>query len=591
MYLRVSRQKRKDGSSLSHFQIAHNSWDPVRKRSRVRILHNVGRADDEQSVDSLRRLARSILDRCDPQQVAADHPGCRLAGAWPFGDLFVLDALWQRLGIPQAIAKARASRRLEFDVERALFALVANRACAPASKLHCFRQWLAEDIRLPGLRSLSLQHLYRAMDFLEAHRDSIEEAVFWNTATLLQLDTEILFFDTTSLHWELDEEDEQAITAGTAAGGQTYQPLRKRGHSKNGRGDAPQVVIGLAVTRDGFPVRHWVFPGNTVDVETVQQAKRDLEGWQLRRFVFVGDAGMVSEANLKALAAAGGRYLVGQPLRQGGEAYEDVLSHPGRYRKVAENLRVKEVTVGEGERRRRYAVCFNPQEAQRQKRHRERVLEELEAELASLAEARRKAEERARAKQAKAEQAKAPDATGGKSGEGTAGGRGHRKRECELQASGRYGRYLKTRADGCLAIDRKKVRAAERRDGKFVVHGNDDSLSGEDMALGYKQLQRVEQAWRTLKSGLRLRPVYHWAPHRIHAHVSLAVLALLLERVAERACGDTWRNIRNRLKRIQLAQLLSDGRAVWQVTEPPEEARKLLRQMEIDDPSPILQMD
>ena len=421
MYLRVSRQKRKDGSSLSHFQIAHNSWDPVRKRSRVRILHNVGRADDEQSVDSLRRLARSILDRCDPQQVAADHPGCRLAGAWPFGDLFVLDALWQRLGIPQAIAKARASRRLEFDVERALFALVANRACAPASKLHCFRQWLAEDIRLPGLRSLSLQHLYRAMDFLEAHRDSIEEAVFWNTATLLQLDTEILFFDTTSLHWEIDEEDEEAITAGTAAGGQTYQPLRKRGHSKNGRGDAPQVVIGLAVTRDGFPVRHWVFPGNTVDVETVQQAKRDLEGWQLRRFVFVGDAGMVSEANLKALAAAGGRYLVGQPLRQGGEAYEDVLSHPGRYRKVAENLRVKEVTVGEGERRRRYAVCFNPQEAQRQKRHRERVLEELEAELASLAEARRKAEERARAKQAKAEQAKAPDATGGKSGEGAAG--------------------------------------------------------------------------------------------------------------------------------------------------------------------------
>ena len=191
---------------------------------------------------------------------------------------------------------------------------------------------------------------------------------------------------------------------------------------------------------------------------------------------------------------------------------------------------MKEVTVGEGERRRRYAVCFNPQEAQRQKRHRERVLEELEAELASLAEARRKAEERARAKQAKAK-----GAMGGESREGTAGGRGHRKRECELQASGRYGRYLKTRADGCLAIDRKKVQAAERRDGKFVVHGNDDSLSGEDMVLGCKQLQRVEQAWRTLKSGLRLRPVYHWAPQRIHAHVSLAVLALLLERVAERA--------------------------------------------------------
>ena len=101
-----------------------------------------------------------------------------------------------------------------------------------------------------------------------------------------------------------------------------------------------------------------------------------------------------------------------------------------------------------------------------------------------------------------------------------------------MRASGRYGRYLKVGRGGRLAIDRKKVRAAERRDGKFVVHGNDDSLSGEDMALGYKQLQRVEQAWRSLKSGLGLRPLYHRVPHRIHAHVSITVLALLLERVA-----------------------------------------------------------
>ena len=182
-------------------------------------------------------------------------------------------------------------------------------------------------------------------------------------------------------------------------------------------------------------MRHWVFPGNTVDVETVQQAKRDLAGWRLTRCVFVGDAGMVSEANLRALAAAGGRYLVGQSLQAGREAYEAVLERPGRYREVAENLRVKEVTVGAGERRRRYAVCCNPQEAERERRHRERVLAELEAELAALAEAR--------------------GSTAG-SGEG-----GHRKRECALRASRRYGQYLKTRADGSLAIDRKKVAAAD----------------------------------------------------------------------------------------------------------------------------------
>ena len=601
MYLRVSRQKRKDGSVRSHFQIAHNSWDPATRRSRVKILHNVGRADSDESVQALRRLARSILARCDPDQIAATHPDTRLLGAFPYGDLFALEALWQRLGIPRAIARARGSRRLRFDVERALFVLVANRACAPASKLHCFRQWLAEEVRLPGVQSLSLQHLYRAMDFLEAHRDTLEEEIFWHTANLLQLDTELLFFDTTSLHWEIDEEDAEEVTAGAGAGGRTYAPLRQRGFSKNGRGDAPQAVIGLAVTREGFPVRHWVFPGNTVDVETVQQARRDLAGWRLTRCVFVGDAGMVSAANLRALAAAGGRYLVGQSLRAGGEAYEAVLGTPGRYRKVAENLRVKEVTVGKGERRRRYALCFNPEEAKRQKGHRERVLAELEAELASLAETRRKAEERAEAKRAKERAAQGQgdreagtEATGGADPNAEQGGgerRGHRKRECELQASGRYGRYLRTRADGSLAIDRTKVRAAGRRDGKFVVHGNDDSLSGEDMALGYKQLQRVEQAWRTLKSGLRLRPVYHWAPHRIHAHVTIAVLALLLERMAERACGQTWGRIRDRLKRIQLAQLLSGGKTVWQVTEPSEEARKILEKLELDEPSPILRID
>lgn len=563
MYLRVTRQKRKDGTFLSHFQIAHNSWDPVRKRSRVHILHNVGRADDPKASDALRRLAGSILQRCDPQQVADLHRDWRFVRAWPFGDLFVLDALWQRLGMPQVIARARAGQpRLAFDVERALFALVANRACAPASKRHSCLQWLAEDVRLPGLPQFQLQHLYRAMDFLEAHREAIEEEIFRRTARLLEADTELLFLDITSLHCGIDGQHEEERQADVG-----------RGHAKNGRGDVPQLVIGLAVTRDGLPVRHWVWPGNTVDAETVQQARRDLRGWHLKRCVFVGDAGMVSRANVRAQAAAGGRYLVGQSLRQGGEACEQALGRPGRYRQVAENLRVQEVTVGQGEWRRRYAVCHNLQEAARQKRHREQVLEELEAELASLARARSKGQARKKA------------------GRGKAAGGGHRKRECELHASGRYGRYLRVDRGGRLAIDRGKVRAAERRDGKFVVHGNDDSLSGEDMALGYKQLQRVEQAWRSLKSGLGLRSLHHWTPHQIEAHVSIAVLALLLERVAERASGQTWRTMRDQLKHIQLAQLLQGKRKAWQVTAPDEEARKLLNKLEIDQPPPILDME
>ena len=562
MYLRESRQKRVDGSLLTHLQLAENVWDPEKQRAQVKILYNCGRADDAASTERLKRLARSILRRCAPEEIVAENPSWQVVNAWPYGDLYVLEQLWQRLGIGEVIQEVCGARKFDFEVERALFAMVANRACAPASKLYCYEQWLREEVRIEGTETLQLQHLYRAMDFLEAHKEAIEKPIYFRMADLLNLDVEIIFYDTTSLHFEIDEEDRgfgqrDEVRGSLSSADKTYRALRKRGHSKNGRFDAPQIVIGLAVTRDGFPVRHWIFPGNTVDVTTVEQVKRDLQGWQLSRCVFVGDAGMVSKENLHTLARGGGKYIVCMPIHRGGEVAKEVISRPGRYQKVADNLEVKEVTVGDGERRRRYVVCYNPEEAARQKKHREQVLKELEAELEALR---------------------------------TQRGASHSKRVCELRASGRYGRYVRlTRADA-PRINKAEVDAAERLDGKFVVHSNDDTLSAADLALGYKQLQRVEVAWRSLKSGLKLRPVFHWAPHRIHAHVALTVLSLLLERVAEHACGDTWRNIKDDLRRIKLAQLLSPNGTVWQVTEPTPDALNRLKSLKIQKPPPILNL-
>lgn len=562
MYLRETRQRRVDGSYLTHLQIAESVWDPTRGHTKIRILYNCGRADDPEVAERLRRLARSILRRCSPEAIVAEDPRWQLLNAWAYGDVYVLEQLWRRLGMAELVAEVLEKRQLGFAVERALFAMVANRACAPCSKLYCYAQWLAEEVRIEGTEGLELHQLYRAMDLLEANKEKIEEAIYFRLADLFNLDVELIFYDTTSLHFEGDEEDagrgeRDEVRGSRAAGAKTYRAARKRGHSKNGRDDAPQIVVGLAVTRDGFPVRHWVFPGHTVDVTTVEQVKADLKGWRLGRCVFVGDAGMVSEKNLTALARSGGRYIVCMPIPLGGEVSEEVLSRPGRYQEVAENLRVKEVVVGEGERRRRYVLCHNPQEEARQGAHRERILAELEIELQTLREPT---------------------------------GDGHSKRVCALRASRRYGRYLKLTAKGALVIDEAKVKAVARLDGKFVVHSNDDTLTAEDMALGYKQLQRVEEAWRTLKSGLRLRPVFHWAPHRIHAHVFLTVLALLLERMAEHACADTWRNIRDDLKRIKLAQLLSPNGTLWQVTEPPPAALKRLKSLHIKNPPPLLQL-
>lgn len=561
MYLRQSKQKRADGREITYLQLAENVWDATKGRSQAQIVFNCGRADDPEIIERLRRLAKSILRRCSPEAIVADDPGWRLVCAWPYGDVHALQAVWQRLGIDVIVRAQAHGRRFGFEMERALFALVANRACAPASKLYCHEQWLKEDVHIEGTQGLALHQLYRAMDFLEANKAAIEQAIFFQVADLLSLDVEIVFYDTTSLHFEIDDEDKGddagQMRGSDAAGARRYVAPRKRGYSKNGRGDAPQIVVGLAVTRDGFPVRHWVFPGNTVDVTTVAQVKEDLKGWQLTRCLFVGDAGMVSQANFQALAKGGGKYLMAMPMRRGDEVTEAVLSRPGRYRKIADNLEVKEVVVGDGERRRRYAVCFNPQEARRQRAHRDERIRELEAELACLAD----------------------------QDEG-----GHSKRVCALRSSARYGRLLKETKRG-LAIDRQAIAELERFDGKFAVHSNDDTLTAEDMALGYKQQQRVEEAWRTMKGGLRMRPVFHWAPHRIHAHIAITVLSLLLERVIEHACQDTWRNVRDDLKRIQLAQLSSPNGTVWQVTEPSAEAANRLKALKIKPPPAILRLD
>jgi hypothetical protein len=130
MYLRETRQKRADGSVLTHLQLAENLWDPERKRAQVKIIYNCGRAEDQETTERLRRLARSILRRCAPEEILAESPAWQLVDAFSYGDVYVLEQLWKRVGIGEVIHEVLAERKFDFDVERALFAMVANRALA-----------------------------------------------------------------------------------------------------------------------------------------------------------------------------------------------------------------------------------------------------------------------------------------------------------------------------------------------------------------------------------------------------------------------------------------------------------------------------
>jgi transposase len=297
-----------------------------------------------------------------------------------------------------------------------------------------------------------------------------------------------------------------------------------------------------------------VFPGNTGDVTTVQRVRDDLRGWRLGRCVFVADAGMNSEDNRRTLSLGAGKYILASKMRSGDEVTKKVLTRAGRYAEVRDNLRVKEVIVGDGEGRRRYVVCHNPAEEERQRRHRDKLVTELELELASMK---------------------------------NRGGH-HTKRACELLASARFGRYLRQTSMGKLRIDRRAIAEAAHYDGKWVVTSNDDTLTSEDLALGYKQLMRVEECWRTLKSGLRMRPVFHYRPWRIQAHVTISVLALLLERLVEIRAGDTWRNVRAALETIKVVEYVRDGTRVQQTTEVRPAVADLLRKLQVGTPPRLL---
>ncbi len=524
MYLRETKRKNTDGSETRYFQLAENEWNKAKGCSVTRVVYNFGRADQLDG-EKLKRLAASILRLFPGEEALAAEPDVKVLDSWPYGGIYVLEQLWRELEIDKALGRASAT-------ERALFAMTANRALQPYSKLYCHEQWLKEEVFFPEGQELQLHQLYRAMDHLLVHQAELEKAVYFKTADLMKADVDLIFYDTTNVHFEVDEEDE---VGSKGPDGKVRGPLRKRGKAKNKRYDAPLVAVGLAVTREGLPVRSWVFPGNTTDVTTVERVKADLRGWKLGRCVFVGDAGMNSEENRRQLGLGGGKYILASKMRAGDEVSKEVLTRAGRYKEVRENLRVKEVVIGDGERRRRYVVCHNPMEADRQQKHRQRLLELLEAELATL--------------------------------EAPAAGEPHSKRTCHLLTSDRFGRYLRQTKGGELRIDRAAVEDEARYDGKWVVTSNDDTLTPEDLALGYKQLMRVEECWRTMKSGLRMRPVYHWAPHRIEAHIKLCVLALLLERIAEIRGADTWRNLVAQLDTIKVVEYTRGVARVRQTTE------------------------
>jgi hypothetical protein len=551
MYLRSTKRKNKDGSTVEYFQLAHNERHPQTRKPVAKIIHNFGRADqlDRQELvrlcNSIARVCGLIVtDPVDPvTQSIGFGEGLKIKQTLSLGCPLVVEALWERLGLRKTLQDIEKTAGVQVPYERALLAMVANRLCDPESKLGVWARWLSK-VYLPSCQGLKLRHMYEAMDLLHAHAEQVEKTVFFQVADLFNLEVDLIFYDTTTASFHVDQEDDDG------AG------LRKFGHSKEGFW-APQVVVALAVTREGIPVRSWVLPGNTADVSTVEMVRSDLRGWNLGRAMFVADSGMNSVDNRSELARACGKYLLACRMASVADIKRDVLTKRGRYTVFKDNLHAKEVIVGDGERRKRYILCYNPKEAKRQQKHRQMTVELLEDEL-----------QRHRDQSASAQWA------------------------IDLLASRRFKRYLRILKSGQVRIDRAAIREAEKYDGKWVIETNDDTISLEDAACGYKGLMVIERCFRSLKrTQIRMTPMYHWASRRIEAHVKICVLSLLIERIAELQCGQPWHRIRQSLERLQVTEFFDLNHRVLMRNELASDTCKAFNLLKIKPPPQVIQLE
>jgi Transposase DDE domain len=462
MFVRVKRVHT-NGREYQYLQVVETRRD--RGRVRQHLIANFGRLDEFVGSGDLDRIITGLAAHSTTLQLVERYRGGVLQAAWDkvWGPVLVFQRLWEELELPALLRHLVRRRRLGFDFERVVFALVLQRLLAPGSD-RAGAKWI-HTIHAEGFETLRLPHFYRALRELWRHKVRIEQALYQKGLDLFNQPVDLVFFDTTSLYFE----------------GRGPAELAKLGKSKDHRPDHPQVVLGVLMRRDGLPIACEVWPGNTADVTRLSVIADVLrERFAIQRVVVVCDRGMVAKKTLAELEAAGFDYIVGMKMRGFLEVRAEVLRRAGRYHVVRDNLHVKEVRVDD----RRYVVCFNPEEAAKDRQDRDALIAAIEKKLA----------------------------------------RGGIK---QLIPNRGYRRYLRVR-EGRFEVDARRVREEARYDGKYVLRTT-TTLPADEVALAYKNLLWIERLFRELKSLLETRPIYHhWVKDNVKGHIFGCFLALYL---------------------------------------------------------------
>ena len=510
------------------------------------VIATLGRTDELAASGALSSLLASGARLCDQVLLisARDNDEAFSLSAKRIGGPLLFGRLWQELGIEGVLGDLLKERSFEFAVERAIFTATLHRLFVSGSDRDC-ASWMA-DYDIPGNEGLALHHFYRAMAWVGEEleekpkdalaprcvKDEIEERLFARRRDLFS-DLSVVFMDTTSLSFY-------------GEGGAT---LGENGFSKDFRPDLKQMILGLVIDGEGWPICTEMWPGNTADVATLLNViDRLRERFAIRRVCVVADRGMISAATIAGLEERRLEYILGARERSDAIAKAVVLKNKDPLvpllieRKRGETqLFVKEVTV-EG---RRYIVCRNEAEAEKDRRDRQAIVAALQDAL--------------------------------------------RRGEKALIGNTAYRRYLRkssaVRGERAFEIDAGKLAEEARFDGIFVLRTNAD-VTPLQAVLRYRELLQVEQLFRQSKAVFDTRPIFHSSDAAIRGHVFCTFLALLLQKRLNDLTSDAgsrveWRTLLRELDQLSQARMLSSDKDWLIRTDATPDVAAIFRQAHI----------
>jgi transposase len=542
MFIRRSTAKNKDGSKRVYFQLAESVR--VNGKPRNRVICSLGRADDEATQIKIQKMAESLIEASEKHSLFQLADNLKAEASKEYGPFLVFQRLFKETGMEEILRVALSDTQTEFDVLQALFNLILNRLTEPVSK----RQMTLWEADVEGATEFDLHQYYRAMDHLIDHKDEIEQNIFFNQADLFHQELDIVLFDTTSLVYYGDGPDARGEDK------PEDEQLLDYGFSKARRSDLKQIVVGILMSKDGIPLAHEAFSGNTNDVKCFSQIIDQLKNkYNVSNIALVGDRGMISKSNVGEIEDSGLKYILGYRMRTISKDERKVVLRKANLRKLKNlELQFKEVEYrGQG-----LIVCYNAERAEKDKEHRESEITKLKEKLKNSSSIK------------------------------------------QLISNPHHRKFLKINDEKTKAeLDLKKIKEDEIHDGVFVLTTN-TRLSCLQVVERYKDLWQIEAGFRQLKSELKLGPIYHHKDRRIRAHVMICFMAFCLRVTLYKKLKNYFQKeefsitslIRD-LKALHAIELNVEGKRIKLRTELREGANHLFRAIGMRPPNRIIESE